>query len=231
MSDDEKKHSVTRMFNTISKEYVFLNSILTFGIDKWWRKKFVANFSNQHYSQIVDLASGTGDIAKLLLKLNHDQIYAVDPAEKMLEIAKNRLADSKGNIDFFVGSAEKLPFIDNSIDLVTISFGIRNFSDLDQSMKEVFRVLKPGGMCAIMEFSMPTNKVLKLFYLIYLKIVVPIIGRIFSRSKEAYRYLRSSILSFSKNIDVLDKLKFAGFRSTEYKSLTGSIVKCYIAEK
>lgn len=229
MTEDNTRDDVNKMFDHISSRYDLVNRLLTFRIDKIWRKKFLKNLFHDNHHIIIDIACGTGDLEKYLLKFNHDKIIALDPSEKMLQKAKMQFENS--NIEFKQASAEQLPFHDNYADLITVAFGIRNFQNLNQSLSEFFRVLKPGATCGILEFSMPKNKIFKLIYLSYLSSVVPIVGYIFGHDIKAYKYLKNSIIEFSKNVNVILKLADAGFDIKKVKPLSGGIVTYYIATK
>lgn len=230
MHSPQKKDDVPEMFNNISGSYDFLNHFLSFGIDKYWRKRMLKMLKASKHNIIADLACGTGDVSKALLSLNPEKIYAIDPASKMLDIAAEKL-NYTNKIEYIVASAEELPLENDSIDLLTVAFGVRNFTDLQQGMSEIYRVLNKGGQCAILEFSMPKNILVKPFYLVYLNVIVPIFGRLFSRNKQAYRYLMTTIREFSANVNVQDTLLEVGFKSVREKPFSLGIVRCYIGEK
>jgi demethylmenaquinone methyltransferase / 2-methoxy-6-polyprenyl-1,4-benzoquinol methylase len=229
MTEENSRNDVNQMFDHISERYNLVNRLLTFRIDKLWRKKFLNNLVSDNYQVIIDIACGTGDLENYLLKFNHDKIIAIDPSEKMLEQAKKQFDNS--NLEFKLAAAESLPFSDNFADLITVAFGIRNFSNLNQSLGEFYRVLKPGGICGILEFSMPKNKIFKLLYLSYLSSVVPFVGSVFGNDIKAYKYLKNSIINFSRSVDVTSKLIESGFDIKKIKPLSGGIVTYYIATK
>jgi demethylmenaquinone methyltransferase/2-methoxy-6-polyprenyl-1,4-benzoquinol methylase len=224
-------NSVPEMFNHISGKYDSLNHVLSLGIDKLWRKKMLKLLSNRNCNTIVDLACGTGDVTQSLLTLYPQNLYAIDPAAQMLKIAEEKLKKSDVNIEYIEASAESIPLLDNVADLVTVAFGIRNFSNINDGLKEIYRILSRGGRCVILEFSMPKNIFVKAGYLLYLYLVVPVIGWLFSGNRKAYRYLRDTIISFSKHVNVEQEFEIAGFNFLFQKSLSGGIVRLYLAEK
>ncbi|MBN2778702.1 MAG: bifunctional demethylmenaquinone methyltransferase/2-methoxy-6-polyprenyl-1,4-benzoquinol methylase UbiE, partial [Bacteroidales bacterium] len=201
------KKDTPAMFDNIAETYDKLNHILSFGLDRVWRRKFVQKLKFREYETIVDIACGTGDLLVELQNLNAKKHFAIDPAENMLEIAKTKLP----NVEFIVSTAENIPLQENSCNLITVSFGIRNFSSLIESFNEFYRILKPNGIVSIMEFSQPKFFLFKWGFIIYLKLFLPIIGKMVSKDKSAYKYLQSSIFDFAKNIDVFKELENQNF--------------------
>ncbi|PLX09079.1 MAG: bifunctional demethylmenaquinone methyltransferase/2-methoxy-6-polyprenyl-1,4-benzoquinol methylase UbiE [Marinilabiliales bacterium] len=221
------KKDTPKMFDGIAGTYDKLNHILSFGMDKRWRRVFVKNIAFQEYRNIADIASGTGDLLVELQKLSSKKYYAVDPAAKMLEIAKSKLPHA----EFIVSGAESLPLDENSIDLITVSFGIRNFADLGQSFSEFYRVLNTGGIVSIMEFARPKFFLFRWGHRLYLRLFLPIIGRLVSRDKKAYKYLQASIFDFAKNVDVIQLLEAKGFTKRNVKKLLLGSVNIYTVVK
>jgi len=186
--------NISEMFDDIAPKYDFLNHFFTANLDKRWRKKIIKTIENENYNKIsvLDLASGTGDMTIELLKLNPEVVYSFDISEKMLEIQKQKIKNK--NIIIAVADSENLPVESNSIDIVTIAFGVRNFENLDKSLKEINRVLKPNGVLIILEmFNLEKRN--KLFEFYFTKIM-PVLGKGISRSNFAYDYLHTSVLNF-----------------------------------
>ena len=190
-SDLGKKEQVATMFNNISKNYDGLNRVISFGIDVSWRKKVVKIVSKNNPQQILDIATGTGDLALMMSQLNPTKIVGLDISEGMLEVGKQKIskANLSDKIEMVVGDSENMPFDDNTFDAITVSFGVRNFANLDKGLTEIRRVLKPNGTFVILETSNPTKFPFKQGYKFYTSFILPIIGKIFSRDKVAYSYL------------------------------------------
>ncbi|WP_185877304.1 bifunctional demethylmenaquinone methyltransferase/2-methoxy-6-polyprenyl-1,4-benzoquinol methylase UbiE [Blattabacterium cuenoti] len=227
------------MFNDISKNYDLINSILSLGMDFNWRKKLVdllkkKILSQNNYINILDLATGTGELAFLLSKkFYRSNIIGLDPANKMLKIAKKKLYKKKiKNISFINGNSCNIPFNDEYFDIITISFGIRNFQHIHVSMKEIYRVLNPYGLLAILEFSIPSNIFIKKIYYYYNKIIVNTIGKLLSNNNYAYKYLCKSINSFYYYGNKMKKLlMYHNFNEISIKKLLFEIVSIYISNK
>lgn len=229
-----KKRQVTSMFDKIAPYYDQLNRFLSLGIDIIWRKKTIKLLKEARPESILDIATGTGDLAieaANVIKPKH--IIGVDISVNMLNIGKEKIA-KKGLQDVIsleVGDSENLRFDTNSFDAVTAAFGVRNFGNLEKGLSEMYRVLKPGGTLAILEFSKPRVFPLKQGFNIYFKNILPIIGKIRSKDPRAYQYLYESVQAFpdyEKFIAVLDKV---GFRQTNYKTLSAGICCIYFAKK
>ena len=197
-----KEVDVKKMFNDIAPHYDFLNHFLSAGIDKRWRKKAIKLLSSYNPKQILDIATGTGDLA-------------VDASV----------------IQFQQAASENLPFIDSSFDAVTVAFGVRNFKDLEKGLNEISRVLKKDGVAIILEFSIPVSFPMKQLYLFYFRNILPLIGRIVSKSKAAYTYLPETVMKFPQGEVFTALLEKNGFRKTEFVKLSGGICTIYIAEK
>lgn len=197
-SNRSKKEQVTKMFDTISKEYDGLNRVISFGIDIKWRKKVVAIVAKQNPKLILDIATGTGDLAINLAQTSAKEIIGLDISEGMLEVGKQKISKLKlsKKISMVTGDSENLPFKDNTFDAITVAFGIRNFENLDKGLSEILRVLKPDGIFVILETSVPTKVPFKQGYNLYTKQIMPLIGKVFSKDKLAYSYLSESASVF-----------------------------------
>ena len=232
-SDLGKKEQVATMFNNISKNYDGLNRVISFGIDVSWRKKVVKIISKNNPQQILDIATGTGDLALMMSNLNPTKIIGLDISEGMLEVGKQKISNANlsDKIEMVVGDSENMPFKDNTFDAITVSFGVRNFANLDKGLTEIRRVLKPNGTFVILETSNPTKFPFKQGYKFYTSFILPIIGKIFSKDKVAYSYLSESAnyFPFGKKFDNI--LKKNGFINTEYKPVTFGVATIYSASK
>ena len=197
-SDLSKKGQVEKMFNNISKEYDILNRVISFGIDVSWRKKIVKILKSKNPSTILDVATGTGDLAIAMAKTNANKIIGLDISKGMLDVGIEKIKKKNLNntIDMVIGDSENLKYEDNFFDAVTVSFGVRNFESLDSGLSEIFRVLKPNGSLVILETSNPTKFPFKQFYRFYSKFILPSVGKIFSKDKVAYNYLSKSSAEF-----------------------------------
>ena len=226
-----KKKIVAKVFNEVFHKYDFMNDLMSLGIHRLWKKTFINYLNPQKNSKLVDVASGTGDIAKLFLnQTNHDcNISCVDENKGMLEINKKKFKNNN-NVKWYCNKAEKLPFKDNEFDYYTISFGIRNVTNIDKAFKEAFRVLKPGGRLLCLEFSKVQNEILNKFYKMYSK-TIPKIGKIIIGNSEPYEYLINSIDEFYSQEELLNLLRKENFKNVSYKNLTGGIVAIHSAWK
>lgn len=231
--EEGKKAQVAEMFNNISHKYDFLNHLLSLGIDITWRKKAVKLLKEDKPKLILDIATGTGDFAIEALALNPDKIIGVDISEGMLNEGKKKMKKKKLDhiIDLQLGDSEKLLFEDNKFDAVIVSFGVRNFENLEKGLADMFRVLKPGGKTVIVEFSKPKKFPMKQGYNFYFKYILPQIGKLISKDNSAYTYLPESVQVFPDGNDFLNVLKKVGFKNTQCKALTFGISSIYIGEK
>ncbi len=223
------------MFNTISRRYDTINRILSLGQDKSWRKKMAKQLPRKDMIHLLDLATGTADQIISLFE-NSPQIekaVGIDMAEKMIALAKKKMAPKpfSGKVKFLCANAEELPFEDDMFDVVTISFGIRNFENKEKALKEIHRVLKKEGRLLILEFSLPPHQVMKKFHLFYLRHILPIIGGMLSKSKKSYEYLNQTIETFPYGKDFLNLLKEHNFRKPSSKPLFFGAVSLYQADK
>jgi demethylmenaquinone methyltransferase/2-methoxy-6-polyprenyl-1,4-benzoquinol methylase len=228
-----KKVKVEAMFNDIAPKYDFLNHFLSLGIDIQWRKKVRKLLAASQPKTILDVATGTGDLAIELSKLNPDQIVGLDIAANMLDIGKEKIKKKELDkvIEMQLGDSENMPFSSNTFDAVTVAFGVRNFENLQKGLKEMYRVLKPGGIVAILEFSKPKKFPFKQVYNFYFKYILPGFGKLVSKSKDAYTYLPQSVSTFPEDKDFLDELKLAGFMNNKQNRLTMGIATLYSAQK
>jgi len=221
-----KKDQVAEMFDNIAPRYDFLNHFLSFGIDKVWRRKAIRLLLKHSPSItiILDVATGTGDFAIESLKTGAQKVIGVDISEEMLVVgrAKIKARGIDQRIILQKGDSEELEFSDNLFDAVTIAFGVRNFENLSKGIKELFRVLKPGAIVCILEFSKPKNFPVKQLYGFYSFYILPFFGRLFSNDKSAYRYLPESVEQFPDGEEFLKVLNQCGFTQTrEYRQTFG----------
>ena len=225
---------IAMMFDRISPKYDALNHLLSLNIDKVWRRKTAKAVAKHHPKTILDLATGTADLAIALAKYNSQaHIIGMDISEKMLEIGKEKVAKKslEDQIELHIGDAAVLPFEDNHFDAVTIAFGVRNFEDLRKGLFEISRVLKPNGQAVILEFSMPEMFPIKQVYRFYFKRLLPKIGRIVSKDASAYIYLPLSVECFPKPKDFLEILTRHGLKEGQMKTMTWGITTLYTAVK
>jgi len=223
------------MFNTISPTYDRVNRILSFGIDIYWRRKVAMSLPLRENMRLLDCATGTGDQIFSLMERSENIGHAVgiDLASEMLRVGKMKLKEKPyaHAVELRQACMTDIPYPDNSFDSATISFGIRNVSDIPAALKEIFRVLTPGGRIIILEFSMPRNRAIKAAHLFYLRRFVPAVGGFFSQHKEAYAYLNSSIEEFPDASTVTKLLQEAQFVGVQFHPLTFGIVTLYQGDK
>ena len=232
-SDLSKKEQVTKMFDTISGKYDGLNRVISFGIDIKWRNKVVKIVKETNPDTILDIATGTGDLAINLAKTKASKIVGLDISSGMLDIGKQKIIkkglDSK--IEMVLGDSENMPFKDNSFDAITVAFGVRNFETLENGLKEIYRVLKPNGTFVILETSNPTKTPFKQGYKFYTKNILPLIGRAFSKDKSAYNYLSESASVFPYGEDLNNILREIGFINVEDLPQTLGVATIYKSSK
>lgn len=230
---NSKKEQIATMFDNISGKYDFLNHFLSLGIDIIWRRRAVKLLRKDEPRLILDVATGTGDFAIEALKLDPEKVIGVDISTGMLEKGREKLRNRNldQRIELLEGDSEKLDFEDNKFDAVIVAFGVRNFEDLDRGLKDMWRVLKPGGKAVILEFSKPPYFPFKQLYNFYFNFVLPKIGRLVSRDKAAYTYLPESVGQFPDGPAFLDVLESAGFKNTKCKPQTFGISSIYVGEK
>lgn len=228
-----KKEQVARMFDNISHRYDFLNHFLSLGIDRGWRKKAIKLLAPTHPKVLLDVATGTGDFAIQALSLKPEKIIGVDISAGMLDVGRKKMDKRRiaHIIEMIQADSENLPFEQNKFDAVTVAFGVRNFENLDKGLKEILRVMKPGALLAVLEFSRPRRFPFKQGYNFYFKTILPKIGSWISRDKAAYSYLPESVEAFPDGDDFLAILKEAGYKNVSCKPLTFGISSIYIAQK
>jgi len=232
-SDLSKKGQVEKMFNNISKEYDILNRVISFGIDVSWRKKIVKILKYKNPSTILDVATGTGDLAIAMVKTNAQKIIGLDISKGMLDVGIEKIKDRNLNntIEMVIGDSENLKYENDFFDAITVSFGVRNFESLDSGLNEIFRVLKPNGSLVILETSNPTKFPFKQFYRFYSKFILPSIGKIFSKDKVAYNYLSESSAEFPYGEKFNNILKKIGFTNVVDFPQTFGVATIYVASK
>ena len=231
-SDLSKKEQVTLMFDRIAQKYVNLNRVLSLGLDKGWRKRLIKLVREQKAVHVLDVATGTGDVAIALSKIPKLKIDAVDLSTQMLAVQDKQLdkLKLKDRIKLHVADAEKLPF-DTQFDAVTVAFGIRNFANLQTGLYEMYRVLKPSGCLYILETSKPKIFPMRQAHYIMSRVLIPSMGKIFSEDKGAYAYLGESAAHFPNGKEMCNKLQEVGFSRVTHKPLTGGVVTLYTAQK
>ncbi|MCL6294169.1 bifunctional demethylmenaquinone methyltransferase/2-methoxy-6-polyprenyl-1,4-benzoquinol methylase UbiE [Jejuia spongiicola] len=228
-----KKEQVTKMFDTISGDYDGLNRVISFGIDIKWRKKVVKLVKEKQPETILDIATGTGDLAINLAETNATKIIGLDISSGMLDIGKEKIK-KKGleqKIEMVLGDSENMPFDDNTFDAITVAFGVRNFETLENGLKEILRVLKPSGNFVILETSMPDKTPYKQGYNFYTKNILPVIGRVFSKDRSAYKYLCESASTFPYGEALNNILRKIGFINVEDFPQTFGVATIYRASK
>ncbi len=229
-----KKKQVEQMFDNISGNYDGLNRIISLGSDKKWRKKVVKMVAERKPDSILDIATGTGDLAiKFASKTNASKIIGLDLSDGMLSIARKKVLDTPlaKKVQFVQGDSEALPFENNTFDAITVSFGIRNFEDLEKGLSEIHRVLKPKGLFVILETSVPSKAPFKQGYHFYSKTILPLIGKIFSKDKVAYSYLSESASVFPHGEVLNNILRKIGFIEVENNPQTFGVATIYNATK
>lgn len=232
--DESKGIQVRRMFNNIAPYYDKICHILSFNIDRLWRKRLVKLVAGIKPVNIVDIATGTGDVAiSMARNIPTAQIVGIDLSEEMLKVAQQKIEYSgiKPNIKLLCEDAENLSLASNSFDVVTISFGIRNFENIDKGLSECYRILREGGSLFVMEFSTPKHKVFNVLYRFYSKSILPVIGRIISKDNKAYTYLPESIVEFYHEDEFIGLLQNNGFDNCSAISLSNGIAHIYIGVK
>lgn len=232
-SDLGKKEQVTQMFDTISTNYDGLNRVISFGIDIKWRKRVVAILKKKQPSTILDIATGTGDLAINLVNTGAKKIIGLDISSGMLAVGKKKIEEKKLNdiIEMVVGDSENLPFDENTFDAITVAFGVRNFENLEVGLSEIYRVLKPEGTLVILETSIPSKTPFKQGYNFYTKFILPKIGKMFSKDNCAYEYLSESAAVFPYGSAFNNILQKIGFIDIENKPQTLGVASIYVATK
>ena len=232
-SEEGKKTQVRNMFNGIAQNYDALNRVISFGIDISWRKKVVALIEATNPKNVLDIATGTGDLAIHLAETRAEKIIGLDLSPGMLSVGIEKVAQKNlsHKIDMIIGDSEALPFETGSIDAVTVAFGVRNFENLALGLSEILRVLKPKGTLVILETSVPEKTPFKQGYGLYTKNLLPLIGRLFSKDKSAYSYLSESAAQFPYGISFNNILKEIGFTKVVHHPQTFGVATIYQAVK
>jgi demethylmenaquinone methyltransferase/2-methoxy-6-polyprenyl-1,4-benzoquinol methylase len=232
-SEEGKKTQVRNMFNGIAQNYDTLNRVISFGIDISWRKKVVALIEATNPKNVLDIATGTGDLAIHLAETRAEKIIGLDLSPGMLSVGIEKVAQKNlsHKIDMIIGDSEALPFETGSIDAVTVAFGVRNFENLALGLSEILRVLKPKGTLVILETSVPEKTPFKQGYGLYTKNLLPLIGRLFSKDKSAYSYLSESAAQFPYGISFNNILKEIGFTTVVHHPQTFGVATIYQAVK
>lgn len=232
-SDLNKKKQVEQMFDTISGNYDGLNRVISLGIDKKWRKRVVKQVVAKNPKSVLDIATGTGDLAISFAKFDIPKIVGFDLSEGMLSIARKKVATQKiaDKIEFLQGDSEEMPFENNSFDAITVAFGVRNFENLEKGLSEILRVLKPGGLFVVLETSVPTKFPFKQGYYFYSKSILPLVGKLFSKDKVAYNYLSESASVFPYGENFNNILRKIGFKEVKNKPQTFGVSSIYLASK
>lgn len=230
---ESKKAQVESMFDNIAPSYDRLNHILSAGIDVLWRKKAIRHLRKKNPKVILDMATGTGDFAFEAMSLKPDVIYAVDLSSKMLEIGqqKSEKKNTTATINFVKGDAENLELESNTIDAITVGFGVRNFENLKLGLEEMNRVMKPGGQIAILEISKPRKFPIKQLFDFYFHKILPFIGKFISKDNDAYTYLPNSVEAFPENEEFLKIMNECGYTDSKWTPLTLGICSMYTASK
>ena len=228
-----KKQQVAQMFDRIAFRYDFINRFLSGGIDRYWRRRAIRELKALQPKWVLDVATGTGDVAILLERLlQPDKVTGVDISEGMLELGRKKIAKLMLNnrIELVKGDSEAINFPDASFDAVTVAFGVRNFENLRNGLQEMLRVLKPGGKLVVLEFSKP-KKPFQGLYNLYMKTIAPGVGSLLTHNREAYQYLTNSVKAFPEGNDFLTILKDAGYSHAYLKTLSLGICTIYCGEK
>lgn len=228
-----KKVQIAQMFDTISKEYDGLNRVISLGIDIKWRNKVVKIVGEKKPDSILDIATGTGDLAINLIKTNAKKIIGLDISEGMLDVGRQKIKTKKldKTIDMLVGDSENLPFDNSSFDAITVAFGVRNFENLEKGLSEILRVLKPTGSFVVLETSVPSQFPFRQGYFVYTKIFLPLIGKLFSKDKKAYGYLSASAAKFPHGHAFNNILEKIGFIKVKALPQTFGVASIYTATK
>lgn len=229
-----KKNQVSTMFNNIAPYYDLLNRVLTLGIDQQWRKKAMKQLKADNPKKILDVATGTADLALEVVKhVEAEKVIGIDISTDMLAIGRKKI--EKKNLQHVItleeGDSENLPFEDNTFDAITVAFGVRNFENLEKGLAEMLRVLKPDGKVIVLEFSKPTLFPFKQLFNFYFKYILPTIGKFTSKDPRAYKYLYESVQAFPDGKNFVAILERLGYQSTQFIPLSLGICSIYLGKK
>jgi demethylmenaquinone methyltransferase/2-methoxy-6-polyprenyl-1,4-benzoquinol methylase len=230
-ANGSKKEQVQQMFDNIAHKYDFLNRFLSLGIDVGWRKKAIKMLAKHEPKKILDVATGTADFALATLPLQPEEVIGVDISEGMLDVGRKKITDQGiTNVKLEYGDSEQLRFEDNQFDAVIVAFGVRNFENLDQGLAEINRVLRPGGVAMILEFSKPTG-LFGLIFSIYNKTLLPLWGKLFSGDSAAYTYLPESVAAFPEGDEFKQIMRSLSYRKVNDRRLTFGVCSIYTGIK
>jgi demethylmenaquinone methyltransferase / 2-methoxy-6-polyprenyl-1,4-benzoquinol methylase len=233
-SGDSKKEQVATMFDQIAFRYDFLNRFLSGGVDVYWRKRAIKELSAVNPQKILDVATGTADVAIMTHKLlKPANIIGIDISEGMLDLGRKKIAKLLLNkqIELRAGDSEAIKFDNNTFDAISVAYGVRNFENLRKGLGEMLRVLKPGGKLVVLEFSRPKGLIFSKLCNFYMRMVTPGIGKLFSKNRNAYQYLNDSVQKFPEGNDFLTIMNEVGYTATYLKTLTGGICTIYCGSK
>lgn len=232
-SEKGKKEQVAQMFDTISENYDGLNKIISFGTDAKWKQKILKMVAAKQPTTILDIATGTGDLAILFAKTSASEIIGLDISQGMLDIGKKKIEAQKldTKIQMVLGDGENIPYADNYFDVITVAYGVRNFEHLEKGLSEILRTLKPGGQFIILETSVPTKFPFKQGYYVYTNFIMPTIGKLFSNDKKAYAYLSNSAQNFPFGEVLNNILRKIGFIEVVHLPQTMGVATIYTASK
>jgi len=228
-----KKPHIERMFNSIAPRYDVLNRMLSGGVDQQWRRVVMKEVLDSQPQRLLDVATGTADLALMAARKGVPQVIGVDIADQMLEVGRRKVskADLDRRVELLNGDAEKLPFSDRQFDVATVAFGVRNFEDLAAGLHQIHRVLRPGGKLIVLEFSRPRVFPVKQLYAFYNRFILPAVGRLVSGDSGAYTYLPESIAVFPEGDEFLNWMEEAGFTQRKARRLTFGIASVYVGHR
>ncbi|MEX0274398.1 MAG: bifunctional demethylmenaquinone methyltransferase/2-methoxy-6-polyprenyl-1,4-benzoquinol methylase UbiE [Flavobacteriaceae bacterium] len=228
-----KKEQVAQMFDTISSGYDGLNRVISLGADVKWRKRLVETLMLEKPKNVLDIATGTGDLAIAIAKRGVPHVVGLDISSGMLEVGKKKIAQHQldDQVDMVLGDGENLPFDTDSFDAITVAFGVRNFENLEKGLQEILRVLRPNGLFLVLETSVPTKFPFKQGYHLYCDYLLPLIGKLFSKDRSAYGYLSQSAAVFPHGAAFNNILSKIGFKSIENRPQTFGAASIYLAKK
>lgn len=232
-SEKGKKEQVAQMFDTISENYDGLNKVISFGTDAKWKKRILKMVQEKQPTTILDIATGTGDLAILFSATSAQEIIGLDISQGMLEIGKQKIHSKNLNdkIQMVLGDGENIPYANDYFDVITVAYGVRNFENLERGLGEILRVLKPGGQLLILETSVPTQFPFKQGYYVYTNFVMPMIGKLFSKDQKAYQYLSTSAQNFPFGEVLNNILRKIGFIDVQHLPQTMGVATIYKASK